>query len=165
MAHGQLKHNYRKVHLFNREKRYFKPGNQGFKVFDHQGTTMGMMICFDWLFPEAARSLALQGAQVILHPANLVLPYCQQAMFARALENRVFIVTVNRIGTEIAGKESNTFTGQSQIVSPRGDFLVRMGQDREQVEQVDIDPSEALDKNITPFNHVVEDRRRGQYTL
>lgn len=126
---------------------------------------MGMMICFDWLFPEAARSLALQGAQVILHPANLVLPFCQQAMFARALENRVFIVTVNRIGTEDEGQESNTFTGQSQVVSPKGEFLVSMSKDREQIEIINIDPDQALDKNITPFNHVMEDRRTASYTL
>ena len=165
MADGQLKYNYRKVHLFNKEKLYFKPGNEGFKVFDFQGAAMGMMICFDWLFPEASRSLALQGAQVILHPANLVLPYCQQAMFARALENRVFIITVNRVGTEAAGEESNTFTGQSQIVSPKGDYLVRMSKDQEQVEMLSIDPAQALDKNITPFNHVMEDRRQKLYTL
>lgn len=165
IADGQLKNNYRKVHLFNREKLFFNPGDKGFTVFDVQGTTMGMMICFDWLFPEAARSLALQGAQVILHPANLVLPYCQQAMFARALENRVFIATVNRVGEEATGAESNTFTGQSQIVSPKGDYLVRMSKDQEQVEVVSIDPSEALDKNITRFNHVMEDRRKELYTL
>jgi len=143
----------------------FKPGNEGFKVFDYRHTTMGMMICFDWLFPEAARSLALQGAQVILHPANLVLPYCQQAMFARALENRVFIATINRIGTEATGEESNTFTGQSQVVSPKGNYLVRMTKDQEQVKIVTIDPGQALDKRITPFNHVMKDRRKEIYTL
>ena len=161
---GQLRHNYRKVHLFNREKKFFKPGNQGFQVFDFRGATLGMMICFDWLFPEAARSLALQGAQMILHPANLVLPYCQQAMFARAIENRVFIVTVNRVGTEAAGTHSNTFTGQSQIVSPEGEYLVRMNEDSPQVEVMHIDPGQALDKHITPFNHVLEDRRTAIYT-
>jgi predicted amidohydrolase len=165
MADGHLKHNYRKVHLFNKEKLYFRPGNKGFTVFNYQGAAMGMMICFDWIFPEAARSLALQGAQVILHPANLVLPYCQQAMFARALENRVFIITVNRVGTETAEAESNTFTGQSQIVSPKGGYLVRMSKDQEQVENVSIDPDQALDKNITPFNHVLKDRRKALYAL
>jgi len=165
MANGQLMGNYRKVHLFNREKLYFKPGDKGFEVFEYQGATLGMMVCFDWLFPEAARSLALKGAQVILHPANLVLPYCQQAMFARALENRAFIVTVNRVGTETAGEESNTFTGQSQIVSPKGDYLVRMCKDQEQVELIEIDPAQALDKHITMFNHVMEDRRKALYTL
>ena len=165
IADGRLVSNYRKVHLFNREKLYFKPGDKGFEVFEYQGTTMGMMICFDWLFPEAARSLALKGAQVILHPANLVLPYCQQAMFARALENRTFIVTVNRVGTETAGEESNTFTGQSQIVSPKGEYLVQLNKDQEQVEVMDIDPAQALDKKITQYNHVMEDRRKALYTL
>jgi predicted amidohydrolase len=165
MIDGQLKHNYRKVHLFNREKLFFKPGNQGFKVFDFRGATLGMMICFDWLFPEAARSLALQGAQVILHPANLVLPFCQQAMFARALENRVFIVTVNRVGTETTTAESNAFTGQSQVVSPTGEYLIRMAPDQDQVEILNIDPAQALEKHITPLNHVMQDRRKEEYTL
>ena len=71
---------YRKVHLFYTEKDFFLPGNLGFPVFEFQSTCIGMMICFDWIFPEAARTLALQGAQVICHPANLVLPYCQAAM-------------------------------------------------------------------------------------
>ena len=164
ISDGQLRDNYRKVHLFNREKLFFKPGNQGFRVFDFRGTTMGMMICFDWLFPEAARSLATQGAQVILHPSNLVLPYCQQAMFARAVENRIFIVTVNRVGTETSGEESNTFTGQSQVVSPKGEYLIRLDDAKEQVEMVSIDPAQALDKHITPFNHVIEDRHPEFYT-
>jgi predicted amidohydrolase len=47
-----------------------------------------MMVCFDWFFPESARTLALRGAQIIAHPANLVLPYCQTAMVTRCLETR-----------------------------------------------------------------------------
>ncbi|MCG6908507.1 MAG: hypothetical protein LJE94_00110 [Deltaproteobacteria bacterium] len=162
---GKLIANYRKVHLFDREKLYFTPGNRRFEVFEYRGVTLGMMVCFDWIFPEAARSLTLQGAQVILHPSNLVLPYCQQAMFARALENRVFIVTVNRVGTETNGPLKNTFTGGSQIVSPKGKYLVRLATNREQIETVDVDPSAALDKFITKRNHVTEDRRQALYVL
>ena len=51
---------------------------------------IGMMICFDWIFPEVARSLALKGAEIICHPSNLVLPHCPKAMKIRSLENRVF---------------------------------------------------------------------------
>ena len=90
IADGKLLANYRKTHLFYRETQFFTPGNSGFSVAHHRGTRFGMMICYDWIYPESARSLALLGAQVILHPANLVLPYCQRAMFARAVENRVF---------------------------------------------------------------------------
>lgn len=75
--------NYRKIHLYADEKSLFLPGDSGFKVFTWQGIKIGMLICFDWIFPEAARTLALQGAQIIAHPANLVLPYCQNAMVTR----------------------------------------------------------------------------------
>jgi len=61
---------------------------------------VGMMVCFDWAFPEVARALALKGADLIGHPANLVLTYCQQAMVTRCIENLVFAVTANRYGTE-----------------------------------------------------------------
>ena len=66
---------YRKVHLFYRENIFFAPGNLGFPIFDLPIGKIGMMICFDWLYPESARSLALKGAQLIAHPSNLVLPY------------------------------------------------------------------------------------------
>ncbi len=96
---------YRKTHLFADEKLLFLPGDTGFRVFQNAGVRnagvrVGMMVCFDWFFPESARTLALRGAQIIAHPSNLVLPYCQTAMFARCLENRVFAVTTNRYGAE-----------------------------------------------------------------
>jgi predicted amidohydrolase len=77
--------------------------SRGRTVFRHEGAAraLGVMICFDWYFPEAARSLALRGAQIILHPANLVLPFCQDAMITRCLENRVFAVTANSGGAEM----------------------------------------------------------------
>jgi predicted amidohydrolase len=81
---------------------------------------VGMMICFDWIFPESARTLALKGAQIIAHPSNLVLSYCQQAMFTRAVENRVFTITANRTGTEINGDKELYFTGKSVIVDTKG---------------------------------------------
>ena len=58
---------YRKVHLFHKEKKFFKPGNE-FKVFGD----LGVMICFDWFFPESARTLMLKGAKIIAHPSNMV---------------------------------------------------------------------------------------------
>ncbi|MDP2208065.1 MAG: nitrilase-related carbon-nitrogen hydrolase, partial [Bacteroidota bacterium] len=81
---------YRKVHLYYRENIFFKRGNLGFPVFNTEFGKIGMMICFDWLFPEAARTLALKGAQLIAHPSNLVLPHCPDAMVTRCLENKVF---------------------------------------------------------------------------
>jgi len=156
---GKLIANYRKTHLFSNEKEFFTPGDTGFSVFSYGGTRFGMMICFDWFFPEAARTLALLGADVILHPANLVLPYCQRVMYARALENRVFVVTANRVGTEENGGRSNTFTGGSVVVSPAGEYLLEMDREREESRTVEIDPAEARDKKITKLNDLFADRR------
>src|SRR5215831_10739922 len=89
---------YRKVHLYNRENLFFFPGNLGFPVFDLPIGKIGMMVCFDWIYPESARTLALNGAALIAHPSNLVLPHCPDAMVTRCLENRVFAATANRIG-------------------------------------------------------------------
>ena len=63
--------------------------------------------------------------EIIAHPSNLVLPYCQTAMFARCLENRVFAVTTNRYGTEELADERLTFTGASQIMTPGADDCAR----------------------------------------
>ena len=82
------------------KKLWFTPGNTGFNVFQTGIGPVGIMICFDWLFPESMRTLALQGAQVIAHPANLVLPHCPSAMPIRCLENKVYAITVNRTGRE-----------------------------------------------------------------
>jgi len=122
------------------------------------------MICFDWIFPEAARTLALLGAQVICHPANLVLPHCQKAMITRSIENRLFIITANRIGTESKpGSEPISFTGRSQIVGPEGTVLARAPRARRMVALVEIDPALALDKRITPENDILLDRRPELY--
>jgi predicted amidohydrolase len=152
-------HNYRKMHLFSREKELFLPGNRPPDVVDTPAGRIGLMICFDWLFPEAARMLAVQGAQIIAHPSNLVLNYCQRAMYCRALENAVFIVTANRIGSEDRAGRTLAFTGQSQIVSPAGAYLSQAGADVEAVGMVEADTAEADDKHITEVNDRIADRR------
>jgi predicted amidohydrolase len=149
---------YRKIHLFDEEKGLFAPGNLGFSVVDIGVARVGMMVCFDWIFPESARTLGLAGAQVICHPANLVLPWCQQAMATRALENRVFTVTVNRTRPE----RGLDFAGGSVVWSPAMERLLLCGTEPE-VAMVEIDPAEADDKNITPRNHVFTDRRVEYY--
>jgi predicted amidohydrolase len=156
---GTLVANYRKTHLFSREKEFFSPGDTGFSVFPYKGVRFGMMICFDWFFPEAARTLALSGAEVILHPANLVLPFCQRAMFARAVENRVFTVTANRVGAERNGTRRNAFTGGSVVVSPTGEYLMELDTHAEQCRTVGIDPARARSKKVTPANDLFIDRR------
>ena len=114
---------YRKIHLFGTEKNCFDPGNSPLKVFDIGSARVGVMICFDWRFPETARTLALSGADLIAHPSNLVLPHCPQAIITRCLENRIFIVTASRVGTEKrTPTNSLNFIGQSQVVDPDGDI-------------------------------------------
>jgi predicted amidohydrolase len=159
------KHLYRKIHLFNEERLWFDPGDIGFVVAPTKHNVMvGQMICFDWIFPESARTLMLRGAQIIAHPANLVLPWCQQAMITRSLENRVFTATANRIGTEVNGDKSFYFTGMSQILSPLGEILHRMETSEESVKIVEINIDKTTElKNVTQYNHVIGDRRNEFY--
>jgi predicted amidohydrolase len=118
-----------------------------------------MMICFDWFFPEAARSLALLGADVIAHPSNLVLPYCPDAMPTRCLENRLFAITANRVGSESRGKERLTYIGLSEVVDPKGKILYRASDKNEEGHVVEIDPTLARDKSLNRYNHLLKDRR------
>ncbi|GJQ22720.1 acyltransferase [Candidatus Brocadia sapporoensis] len=150
---------YRKLHLFYHEKQWFEPGNRELAVYDIGKARVGIMICFDWFFPEVARDLAVKGADIICHPANLVLPYCPQAMITRCIENRVFAVTANRIGSESRSGETLAFIGTSQIIGAKGEILYRASPDRVEAMVVEIDPAVARDKNVTPENHLLNDRR------
>lgn len=155
---------YRKMHLFWNEKRFFTIGNTPFKVYNIGTARIGMMICFDWLFPEAVRVLALKGADIICHPSNLVLPHCPQAMITRCLENRVFAITANRIGIEkrIKGQKLK-FIGQSEIVAPNGRILCRASDNKEEIGIAEIDPRTAQNKSITPLNNIFKDRMKKFY--
>lgn len=150
---------YRKLHLFYHEKQWFEPGNMELNVYNIGPVRAGIMICFDWFFPEVARCLAVKGADIICHPANLVLPYCPQAMITRCLENGVFAITANRIGTEKRSEETLTFIGMSQIVGTKGEIFYRASSDRDEAIVVEINPKNARDKQITPMNHLLNDRR------
>ncbi len=157
---------YRKLHLFGKEKLWFDPGDLPLEPADLGGVKVGVMICFDHFFPETARTLALRGAQILCHPANLVLPGMGQlSMRVRAMENRVFTVTANRIGREARGGDELRFTGESQIVAPDGTVLRRASPDGEEVGLVEIDPRKALDKRVTRYNDLFADRRPEFYGL
>ncbi len=158
-------HLYRKLHLFDREKRWFDAGNLKLEVISFRAAKIGVMICFDWIFPEVARSLTLLGAEIICHPVNLVLHYCQRSMLTRSLENGIFTITANRIGTEQRNGERITFTGRSQITSPKGELVVSSPRNKESLEVADINVKEARDKFFTPANHLIKDRRRTFYRL
>lgn len=156
---------YRKTHLFYEETQFFSPGDTGFHVWDIGPAKIGVMICFDWLYPESARTLALKGADIICHPSNLVLPHCPDAMVTRSLENRVFNITANRIGTEArGGKKPLTYIGQSEIVNPSGTILHRAPSDREDLHVTEIDPGMGRDKMLNTHNDLFRDRRPDAYT-
>lgn len=153
---------YRKLHLFMNEKDFFEPGNVGLPVFDIGQARVGMLVCFDWLFPEAWRALALKGTDLICHPSNLVLPgLAQKAVPIRALTNRVYVVTANRVGTE----SNLTFTGLSTIADPRGEVLLQASSSEERVGLVNVDIALARDKGITPRNNILHDRRPEEYSV
>lgn len=156
---------YRKTHLFYKERLFFSPGNLGFTLFEFGGARIGMAICFDWFFPESFRTLALAGADIIAHCSNLVMPSCQQADFAQALQNRVFIATANRVGTEAREAESLSFTGESVLLSPKGEYLLRGPKAEEAVLVAEINPSLARDKRINAMNDVFAERRPEFYGL
>ena len=151
---------YRKMHLFMNEKDIFQPGDIGLPVFDIGIAKIGIAICFDWFFPEVWRILALDGADIICHPSNLVIPgLCQRAIPIHALINHIFIVTANRIGTE----RELTFTGLSTIADPKGELLAQAVSDEESVTVVEIDVAQARDKKATARNNLFADRRPEEY--
>lgn len=152
---------YRKLHLFMNEKDYFTPGNTGLPIYDIGLCKIGMLVCFDWIFPEVWRILALKGAEIICHPSNLVIPgLAQKAVPIHALTNRVYTVTANRIGTE----RELSFTGLSTIANPTGDILIQASQTEEEVAVTDVDIALARDKMITERNDIFADRRPEQYS-
>ncbi len=151
---------YRKLHLFMNEKDYFRPGDEGLPVFDIGSCKVGMLVCFDWIFPEPWRVLALKGANVVCHPSNLVLPgLAQRGVPIRALSNRVYVVTANRIGTE----GDLTFTGLSTIADPGGEVLVQASATDEAVSVAQMEVELARDKKITARNDLFADRRAEFY--
>jgi predicted amidohydrolase len=156
---------YRKLHLFHEEKLWFTPGDLPLEVFDLSpfNVKVGMMVCFDWRFPEITRTLALKGAQIICHPANLVMPHCQDAMVIRALENQVFTITANRIGKDVKKNKELVFTGRSIMVNPKGEVIHIAPEDREECFISEINPALALDKMVTEYNNIFEDRREEMY--
>ncbi len=156
---------YRKTHLFSEEKFFFNPGDTGFKVWDTKIGHIGIMICFDWFFPESMRVLALMGADIVAHPANLILPYCPHAMPLRCLENKVYAITANRIGEEKRKeKQSLRFIGQSLVASPEGKVLIMAAEDKEVLLIADIEPELARNKWLTAQNNIIDDRRPEMYS-
>jgi beta-ureidopropionase len=158
-ADGEWKGVYRKAHLFMKEAQLFSAGEEEPPVFEFGGLKFGILICYDWAFPEMGRALALKNAQILLHPSNLVLPYGQQAMVVRSIENRVFTATANRFGLE----RGIPFSGRSQITSPMGDLLAQAKSEFTGVITANVDLAQADNKMITPYNNLFTDRKPALY--
>lgn len=165
VAAGRPLGTYRKLHLFGFEREVFDLADGPLPVFEHDGLRVGVMICFDWIFPEAARSLALDGADVIAHPSNLVLPgWCQQAMLVRALENRVYTVTANRTGEEHrATRPALRFTGASRIGSPDGRALADAPEQGTTILCAEVDTTVSRCKTVPSGNDILAERRQEHY--
>jgi predicted amidohydrolase len=158
-------HTYRKLHLFNEEKKWFDPGDIPLQINKIRGINVGMMICFDWIFPEVFRALTIMGADLICHPSNLVLSYCQQTMISRCLENSVFAITANRFGADKRPHGELVFTGKSQIIAPKGEVVYKAPSNKEMVILRNVNIDLAKDKMITPLNDIIKDRRQEYYDI
>jgi predicted amidohydrolase len=156
---------YRKLHLFEREQEWFEPGNLPLAVTRVGPARVGILICFDWRFPEAARALALAGADVIAHPSNLVFPDAQRIMLGRAFENRVYVVTANRTGVDDRPAGRVRFTGHSQIADPDGRVLARATAAETCARGADCDLVRARDKALTGLTHLFTSRRPEHYRV
>ena len=147
---------YRKLQLYAKEKEFFTPGNKSLQIFSIDNVKIGIMICFDWFFPEIPRTLALKGAHIICHPMNAVIPdgaYLGDNFHSKW--NRVYIILSNRIG-----KEGNlTFIGRSRISDPTGEVIVKASANSEEIISAEIDPKLAENKKLNQYNHLFEDRR------
>jgi predicted amidohydrolase len=150
---------YRKMHLFMNEKQIFEKGNIGLPVFELEGYRLGMLICFDYLFPEIWRIMAMKRADIIAHPSNLVTYKAFKVVPAQAVINRFFIFTTNRIGTE----RDISFSGRTFAVDPDGEVIAEASKDREEILFSEIDPTDARNKMITEKNHVLNDRFPEEY--
>lgn len=139
--------NYRKTHLPTLGiDRFVTPGEE-FKVYDAPFGKLGVLICYDIRFSEAARCLSLKGADVIALPTNWPEGAESAPDFltrARAWENRVYILAANRVGVE----RGRRFIGRSQIVAPTGEILCEAGAEEETILYADLDLSLARQKRI-----------------
>jgi predicted amidohydrolase len=157
---GEILGSYQKVHLWDEEPNYFEAGTS-FPVWDTNIGKIGIMICYDTEFPESARTLALNGAEIILAPTANMAPFQHvQQLFiqSRAAENQVFVATTNQIGQE----ESTLFFGESAAADPYGHLIVKC---KDQEEELLIEMDLNLVRQARKFPFYLKDRRSEYYTL
>jgi N-carbamoylputrescine amidase len=147
------------------EKFYFRPGNMGYPVFKTAYGTIGVYICYDRHFPEGARALALNGAQIIFNPSATIAGLSEYLWRleqpAHAVANGYFVGAINRVGTE-APWNMGHFYGSSYFCDPRGEFLAEGSRETDDLVIADID----FDKNTEVRNtwQFFRDRRPETYS-
>lgn len=161
---GRLVGIYRKLHipslLLYREQFYFSPGDQGLPVFETSQGTIGIQICWDNLFPEGARVLALKGAEIVIAPTAAALnthSLWERAISANAFANHLFIFRVNRVGKE----DGITFYGRSFCVDPWGEMTSELAGGKDAIVLAEIDRAER--KAASETWGFLKYRRPGEY--
>lgn len=165
---GSVKGVYRKVHLFDSERKYFQEGSE-YHVFDTAVGKLGLMICWDTAFPEVARSLALKGADLLVVSTNWEKPYLtavetnnQQdwdlVTRARAMDNCMYLVSANRIGYD----ETLGFFGRSNIIGPTGEAVAELLEEKEGMVSAELDYELPM-KLRTEYYTYFRDRRPATY--
>lgn len=171
---GEIQGLYRKVHRFYYEKVMFSAGNLGFPVFDittrqNDQVKVGMQICYDWRFPEATRSLALQGAEVVTIPACIVTKtgMLHDTLRVRAFENKVIVAFADRVGSESGilynKEETLNFRGESCIINYNGEIRSRLDDVSTGSITSEVDPSKTISKVINSYNDILSDRQQESY--
>lgn len=154
-ATGEVLGVYRKSHIPDgpgyEEKYYFSPGDTGFKVWDTKFGKIGVGICWDQWFPEAARIMALMGAEIIFYPTAIgsepenpavdSKDHWQRCMIGHSASNLVPVVASNRIGSETFGDSTITFYGSSFITNATGEKIAEASRDEQEIliAQLDLD--------------------------
>ena len=173
-ADGTILGIYRKSHIPTgecyEEKFYFTPGNTGFQVYDTKAGKIGCAVCWDQWFPEAARVMALKGAQILLYPSAIgsepILPkdsknHWQNTMKGHAAANIMPLLASNRVGVEKAKNSSMKFFGSSFIADQHGEKVAELGREDEGILVASFD-LETIDKERVDWG-VFRDRRVDLY--
>jgi len=169
-ADGKYLGKYRKNHIPQTsgfwEKYFFRPGNLGYPTFQTRYARIGVYICYDRHFPEGARALGLNGAEIVYNPSATVAGLSQYLWKleqpAHAVANGYFVGAINRVGTE-APWNIGKFYGTSYFVDPRGNFLATASEDKDElvVAELDLDVIEEVRRTWQFFR----DRRPDSYGI
>lgn len=167
---GEYLGKYRKHHLPHChpgfwEKFYFKPGNGGYPVFDTRFGKIGVYICYDRHFPEGARELGLNGAEIVFNPSATVAGLSEYLWTieqpAHAVANQYFVGAINRVGTE-SPWNIGEFYGSSYFCDPRGQFIAQGSRDQTEVIIADLDLDQI--REVRDVWQFYRDRRPETYT-